>query len=241
MTKAAIEQLTFDYRDLTPNDRSFIKERALLIRDAAKRTAEGIILIGQWLTEAKSRLKHGQWLPWLETEFGWSVSTATNFMRVYENVKLATVANLQIDVSALYLIATPKTPEPVREEIIKRAQSGEPMTKAKAVEVLESYKQRAEVPSPAVARKIAIATGIPTAASNNTYILPISKEAEDKLGAEQDKIRGIYSAIEVIVNAGITPEMMVRLGRKHACRFLNKWSAEASQWLSDVATEGAKQ
>jgi hypothetical protein len=30
-------------------------------------------------------------------------------MEVFENVKLANLANLQIDVSALYLIAAPKT------------------------------------------------------------------------------------------------------------------------------------
>jgi protein gp37 len=146
MTKPAIqiEQPLFDYRELESDDRAFVKERALRIRDVAKRTAEGIIQIGQWLSEAKARIPHGGWLPWLESEFGWSISTATNFMRVFENVKFANVTNLEIDVSALYFIAAPKTPEPVRQEIIKRAEAGEPMTKAKAVEVFEAYKAQAE-------------------------------------------------------------------------------------------------
>ena len=50
-------------------------------------------------------------------------------MNVYEKVKCSTVEHLQdlqIDVSTLYLIAAPKTPKPVRQEIIKRAQAGEP-------------------------------------------------------------------------------------------------------------------
>jgi hypothetical protein len=142
MTRPAIqiEQPLFDYREMAADDRGYVKERALRIRDAAKRTAEGIIRIGQWLTEAKARLKHGQWLPWLESEFGWSQKTAWNFMQVYESIKLETVTNLPIDVSALYLIAAPKTPEPVRQEIIKRAEAGESMTRAKAVEVFEEYK-----------------------------------------------------------------------------------------------------
>jgi hypothetical protein len=72
----------------------------------AKKTAEGIVLIGQWLTEAKARLKHGQWLPWLETEFGWAERTARNFMQVHAAFKSANFADLEIDVSALYLIAT---------------------------------------------------------------------------------------------------------------------------------------
>jgi Protein of unknown function (DUF3102) len=71
--------------------------------------------------EAKAKLKHGQWYPWLETEFGWSAVTAWRFMNVFKQIKLSTVNNLEIDVSALYLIAAPKTPEPVRKEIIERA------------------------------------------------------------------------------------------------------------------------
>jgi hypothetical protein len=47
---------------------------------------------------------------------------APRFTRVYELCKNRTVRNLDIDVSALYLITAPKTPEPVRKEIITRAQ-----------------------------------------------------------------------------------------------------------------------
>jgi hypothetical protein len=49
-------------------------------------------------------------------------------MQVYERFKLANFANLQVDVSALYLIAAPSTPEPVEREVIERAKRGEPMT-----------------------------------------------------------------------------------------------------------------
>jgi hypothetical protein len=69
--KSELEQIEFDYRDLSPDDRGYVKQRADCIRDAAKKTAQGIILIGQWLSEAKAKLKHGQWGPWHETEFGW--------------------------------------------------------------------------------------------------------------------------------------------------------------------------
>jgi protein gp37 len=146
MTKPAIqiEQPLFDYRQIDDDDRDYVKERALRIRDVAKRTIEGIILIGQWLSEAKERIPHGGWLPWLESEFGWSRQTADNFIHVFERVKLPKVSNLPIDVTTLYLIAAPKTPEPVRQEVIRRAEAGEPMTKTKAVEVLETY-NRAQV------------------------------------------------------------------------------------------------
>jgi hypothetical protein len=83
------------------------------------------------------RLTHGQWLPWLKAEFGWSRQTAVSFMQVCELVKCQNFGHLEVDVSCLYLIAAPSTPEPVQREVIERATRGEPMTRAKAVEALE--------------------------------------------------------------------------------------------------------
>jgi hypothetical protein len=48
---------------------------------------------------------------------GWSKDTAQRMMNVAEFSKNRTVRNLDVDVSMLYLIAAPKTPEPVRKEI----------------------------------------------------------------------------------------------------------------------------
>src|SRR5215469_2110049 len=87
-TKPQIIPPDFDYRVLPEEDRGYIKTRADGIREAGKRTGETICLIGQWLTEAKARIPHGYWLPWLKTEFGWSQMTANRFMNVYEQFKL---------------------------------------------------------------------------------------------------------------------------------------------------------
>jgi hypothetical protein len=116
-----VVQASFDYRDTARDDRAFVKERAVRIHKTARQTAKGIVQIGQWLTEVKERLGHGQWLPWLKGEFGWSERTARNFMQVYSRFKSAKFADLQMDVSALYLIAKPRTPEPVRREVVERA------------------------------------------------------------------------------------------------------------------------
>jgi Protein of unknown function (DUF3102) len=62
-------------------------------------------------TEVKARLKHGQFLEWIEREFAWSDWTARAFMNVHEKFKSENFSNLEIDVSALYLIAAPSTPE----------------------------------------------------------------------------------------------------------------------------------
>jgi hypothetical protein len=55
-----VSEVLFDYSKLEPEVGAFGKERETLIREAAKRTAQGIVLIGQWLTEVKDRLPHGQ-------------------------------------------------------------------------------------------------------------------------------------------------------------------------------------
>jgi hypothetical protein len=103
------------------DDRTFVKDRAVRIHKTARQTANGIVRIGQWLTEVKERVGHGQWLPWLKGEFGWSDQTARNFMHVWQRFKFKNFLNIQIDASALYLIAKPSTPEPVRREVVERA------------------------------------------------------------------------------------------------------------------------
>jgi hypothetical protein len=101
-----VNEVLFDYRKIEPEIRAFVKE---LIREVAKRTVQGIVLIGQWLSEVKEQLPHGEWLPWLKSQFGWTDCTARRFMSVYDAFKSDNLSNLEIDVSALYLIAAPST------------------------------------------------------------------------------------------------------------------------------------
>jgi hypothetical protein len=66
------------------------------------------------------RLKRGQFLRWIEREFAWSEWTARRFMLVHEHVKSSKLHDLEIDVSALYLIAAPAkapaTSRPLRHQ-----------------------------------------------------------------------------------------------------------------------------
>ena len=73
---------------------SFVQERAEAIRGLARQTAENIVRIGEHLVAVKERLGHGNWLPWLEGEFGWSDETARKFMRVHDMVKSQQCWNL---------------------------------------------------------------------------------------------------------------------------------------------------
>ena len=96
-------QLRFDYDSLPEENRSFVLERTERIRILARLTATGIVQIGQYLTEVKAILAHGRFLEWIEREFAWSERSSRNFMTVYECFKTANFADLEIDVSALYL------------------------------------------------------------------------------------------------------------------------------------------
>jgi Protein of unknown function (DUF3102) len=56
------------------------------IRRLHKRTIEGIIEIGRLLTECRTIVGHGGWLPFLEREFGWTDRTARNYVEAFEFV-----------------------------------------------------------------------------------------------------------------------------------------------------------
>jgi Protein of unknown function (DUF3102) len=113
---------------MIPSSSVALNEHVIEIRKLARTTISNIVEIGRRLTECKKLAGHGNWLPWLEREFGWSESTALRFMRVYELGKSVTMTDLNLSVMTLYLLAAPSTSEKARTEIIKRAKAGEIIT-----------------------------------------------------------------------------------------------------------------
>jgi hypothetical protein len=120
-------------------------QRAQAIRTLGKRTIANVIEIGYHLTEAKTDCGHGVFLSWLNREFGWSYKQAERFMQVYSVMgKFDNLSNLDVPISALYLLASPSTPEAIRQEVIERAERGEKFSVAEikaAVEVEKLKKQ----------------------------------------------------------------------------------------------------
>jgi hypothetical protein len=138
----------------------FLSQKAGAIRALAKSIVSDVIEIGRHLTEAKERCAHGQWLPWLEDEFGWSDQTARRFTHVYELwLKNNNLLNLPIDVSSLYLLAAPKTPAEVRHEAMRRAENGEGLTRADIAVMMADFKAKTDSESAAeLKRQIALKT-----------------------------------------------------------------------------------
>jgi len=141
-----VMQLRFEYAALDADTRAFVLERTERIHNLARMTAASIVKIGEYLTEVKERLGHGKFLEWIEREFAWTYKSAERFMHVSERFTLDNLSNIEIDVSALYLIAAPSTPEPVREEAIRRASNGEPVSHASARALVHRFAATGEIP-----------------------------------------------------------------------------------------------
>lgn len=138
----------FDYDALDAETRIVVMQRTTEIRERMRLTAQTVLGIGAKLIEVKERLGHGYFGTWLEAEFGWTERTAQRFMSVAGRFKSVAVSDLNFAPSALYLLAAPSTPEPVRKEALARAQSGERITPSTARTIVEAHKP--SQPRPAV-------------------------------------------------------------------------------------------
>jgi hypothetical protein len=113
------------------------------IRLLRKRALADIIEIGRRLTKCRDIVGHGNWQTFLDREFGWSATTALNFMRFFDltKTKSTNFADLDLPVSSLYLLAAPGTPEEARAEIIQRAEAGEQISSARVKEMITRAKR----------------------------------------------------------------------------------------------------
>ncbi|BAY66477.1 hypothetical protein NIES22_66160 [Calothrix brevissima NIES-22] len=136
--------LELAYANLTPEAFTLIQQHTNEIKGLMHRTAQDIIQIGQRLIEVKQCLGHGKFTNWLKLEFNWSISTATKFMHVAEQLKFVNFTNLHISSSALYIIAAPSTSKDARAEVIKRAVMGESISYTQAKEIVSKYKKKAK-------------------------------------------------------------------------------------------------
>lgn len=135
----ALPRPLFDYTSLDNDTAQFLNQQASAIKVLVKQSIENIIEVGKRLNEVKGLLAHGQWMDWLDAEFGWTERTALNYMRVAQEFKIENISNLQIANTALYVLAQPSTPDEAREEAISRAQAGERITVSSARDLRDKY------------------------------------------------------------------------------------------------------
>lgn len=126
----------FNYAALPAEKAASARAAAERIRGRMQLAAESIIEVGRELTQQKKDLGHGNFLPWIEAEFGMSDRTARSMISVYERLggKMEMISDLAP--TALYALAAPSTPEPVRAEVLERAANGEKVT-AREIDALK--------------------------------------------------------------------------------------------------------
>jgi Protein of unknown function (DUF3102) len=149
MLRNAIENLQLDVHQLPS-----LAEHAAAIRALGRQTLQNVIEIGRRLSECRAVLrKDGEWHAWLKSEFDWSDQHARRLIHLYEQApklnKLLS-GNFDLPISALYLLAAPKTPEAARTEIAECAKSGEPMPVAKVERIIAAAKGEANLGENAV-------------------------------------------------------------------------------------------
>lgn len=133
----------FNYAALPTEKAASARAAAERIRGRMQLAAESIIEVGKTLNEQKESLGHSNFMLWIESEFDMSQSSANKMMAVARELgdKFVTVTNL--GTKALYALAAPSTPEPVRTEVLERAAAGEKVT-AKEIEALKRKLEKAE-------------------------------------------------------------------------------------------------
>ena len=140
--KGELVVVGFNYDLLETKLADKVRNAADRIRERVKKTVEDIIEVGNDLLAVKEALPHGQFLPWLKAEFGWSERSAQNFMSVAEQFKSAKIADLPIQPSAAYLLAAPSVPDEAREKAVEKAEAGEEITFAAAREIVAEARKR---------------------------------------------------------------------------------------------------
>ena len=112
--------------------------QAAVIRTLGKRAVRDVIEIGRRLTDAKAIPGHGGWLPWLDSEFGWTEMTATRYMNMHKlSLKSNTVLYLDLPMGALYLPAVPSTPAEVHDQAQQRSANGEDLSAADVQKMID--------------------------------------------------------------------------------------------------------
>jgi hypothetical protein len=135
---------TFDYGTLPPDIAEDLQRYVARIRTQVRDLGHSINVIGHFLTRAKQVLAHGLFMRWARAEFGFSVGTAENYMRMYEftghDGRFETVRILSP--TTLYLISAKNAPPEIVKAVLARAAGGEAVPAAEVRRMIREFKRR---------------------------------------------------------------------------------------------------
>ena len=149
----------FSYASLSRADEAAAREDAALIKAHMKTAAESIIAVGLALKRQKEQLPHGMFLPWIAAEFQMGEATAKRFMSVarYADGKSLTLSVL--NATALYELAAPSTPQPIRDAVETLLVDGQKVTVADIRRMKAEAKQAQANADALASRNVEMARG----------------------------------------------------------------------------------
>jgi hypothetical protein len=126
---AALSQFDYDRMITDPHAREWAESAAGFITFGLGQAVVKVLEAGNLLIEAKQRLPHGEYLPWVQQACGLSASRAGNLIKAASWVaNLPHEANIDnvSDVNTLFMLSADTTTEEVREWFMERCAAGDP-------------------------------------------------------------------------------------------------------------------
>lgn len=146
----------FNYELITnEEDREWAEYAAGSIRFDLGQAVLKVLTAGNMLMEAKSRLPHGQYLPWVEKACGLKPSHAQKLIKAAEWANAEHVQHLDgiTDTATLFLLSADATPEDVRQWAMERCATGNPPSRK---EVQERKRQAPSARQPMPVEAVAV-------------------------------------------------------------------------------------
>lgn len=95
------------------------------VRTRLTSMGQDAVVIGMDLQLIKDGLPHGQWLPWIEQNFGMTAEHAQRFMQVADWSRSNTTPALYLGQTVQMLLAAPRMEPEVREQVTEQIVTGE--------------------------------------------------------------------------------------------------------------------
>jgi hypothetical protein len=163
-------------RDL--DDEAYLAQAEGEIRGYGRLVVSGIVAIGKKLVEVKERVGHGRYEKFIRERLGFSEDTALRFVqsyRLFESRNLRDLNRLQIDASALYLLAQPSTPEEVRTAALEKAASPNGISRDEIATLIDQARQQAAAKATAEARQLSAAQLAKAAKETEAAVAKLAK------------------------------------------------------------------
>jgi hypothetical protein len=149
----------FDYRMIaSQEDREWAESAAGFITFGLGQAVVKVLEAGNLLIEAKRRLPHGDYLPWVQQACGLKPQYAQKLIKAAELANAAHCAAFEnvADTNTLFLLSADTTTEDVREWFMERAAAGDVPTRAEVAERKRHSAGKPPAPRPVELQALAL-------------------------------------------------------------------------------------